>query len=319
MSKRDRPARSAFTLIELLVVIAIIAILIALLLPAVQMARESANRNSCANNLHQLGIAIQTLHDNYEVLPPLCVDSNGNPGIAESTSMLVVSGPFQGAMGPTVFFWILPFVEEENLFNSANRDVNKVVAGQAVYAHAIKKYFCPDDPSPDGGNGMAATRNGLANTWATGNYSANYLVFGDPARGTTEGAARIPASIPDGLTNTILFAERYRTCGNSGNANAGSTYANLWTDSNVTWRPTFCINNSSQVPSGPGYPACLMFQVLPDWINTCDPARAQSPHPGGMNVCLGDASIRFLNGSINPTTWQYACDPRDGQEMLSDW
>ena len=63
--------------------------------------------------------------------------------------------------------------------------------GSYVYQHPIKKYQCPDDPSPSGSSGMGGTASGGANIWATGNYAANYLIFGDPVHGTTEGAARI--------------------------------------------------------------------------------------------------------------------------------
>src|SRR5215469_13067798 len=110
-----------FTLIELLVVIAIIAILIGLLLPAVQKVREAAARMSCSNNLKQIGLATHHLNDTYRVLPPLAA--------ASSSSNLTVQGPYQGATGFTVFDWLLPFVEQDNLSRLSNRNVNTRIPG----------------------------------------------------------------------------------------------------------------------------------------------------------------------------------------------
>src|SRR5262245_58529743 len=104
-----RRSRSAFTLIELLVVIAVIAILIGLLLPAVQKVREAAARIQCTNNLKQIGLATHNINDVHGVLPPTCAASSG--------SALQVSGPYQGAVGFTVFDWLLPYIEQDNLYN----------------------------------------------------------------------------------------------------------------------------------------------------------------------------------------------------------
>ncbi len=325
MNRSHRGKPHGFTLIELLVVIAIIGILVALLLPAVQKVRESANRIVCTNNLKQIGLATHNCHDTYSVLPPLCVHRLDNPGVNQSMSVIVVPGPYKGAVGFTVFDWLLPFIEQDNLYRAAHLDVNTEVAPERpaalrkLYQQPVKTYRCPAEPQPIGpeGDGMGSTNTGGAVSWAIGNYAANYLVFGDTVAHTTEGAARLPSSIPDGLSNTIFYTERYGTCGNMGAADIPSTTGNLWSDSNTSWRPQFCMNGT--VPPTGTYTGCLLFQVAPDWLNDCDTRRAESPHQGGINVSLGDGSVRFLSGSISEATWQHACDPIDGNPLGDDW
>jgi prepilin-type N-terminal cleavage/methylation domain-containing protein/prepilin-type processing-associated H-X9-DG protein len=305
--------RSAFTLIELLVVIAIIAILIGLLLPAVQKVREAAARTQCSNNLKQIGLATHNLNDTRKILPPMCAPAGDQ--------VITMAGQYNGATGFNVFDWLLPYVEQDNLYKAANFSILTSVNGRAVYNTEVPTYLCPSDTSAPGNH--CNTTNGGANGWVVGNYSANYLIFGNPTAATQtqreQGAGRIPQTFQDGTSNVIMFTERYGTCGSSGVANSASTYGNLWSDSWATWRPVFCVNNTSQVPFNAGYTRCFLFQVQPNWITGCDSSRAQSPHSNGINCCLGDGSVRFVTSGISADTWANACDPRDGTPLGTDW
>ena len=310
------PHRAGFTLIELLVVVAIIGVLISLLLPAVQRVREAAQRVQCGNNLKQIGLATHGLHDTYGVLPPLTAPAQ--------TAAITIAGPYHGAVGFTVFDWLLPFLEQDGMFRRANYNADTVIGGPGwgyVGCNPVKVYLCPSEPQASGplGYGMGSSANGPATMWAYGNYAANYYVFGNPEVPTVQGASRIPASFPDGTSNVIVYTERYGTCGWTGNPDASSTYCNLWGDSDSAWRPVFCVNTISQNPPAAGYPPCNLFQVRPNWLTGCDTTRAQSPHAGGIQVCLGDGGVRFVGASISASTWAQACDPRDGEPLGSDW
>ena len=123
------------------------------------------------------------------------------------------------------------------------------------------------------------------------------------------------ADIRDGVSNTLFLAEHYGTCGNVGQVNGSYCYP--WCDSDSYFRPTFCMNGP--LPPTSPYPPCLPFQVGPDPLFECDPWRAQGQHPQGMNVGVGDASVRFLSASIDQTLWANLCDPRDGNPVGTDW
>ena len=159
-------------------------------------------------------------------------------------------------------------------------------------------------------------------SWAASCYGANNYFFGNPPGRNTIGEATLPASVPDGTSNTVFFAEMYGTCGSSGDQNV--LWGSLWADANSIWRPGFNlgigeggreviieIDGITKKVSLAEWPPAKMFQVAPDFINTCDPERPQAAHVGGINVCLGDGSVRFLSGTLDETIWARLCDPRD--------
>jgi len=230
---KARGSRKGFTLIELLVVIAIIAILIGLLLPAVQKIREAANRMKCSNNLKQIGLGLHNYND---------VNGGFPPGVLMRNYQ---DYPYTDEIGPNWAVLILPFIEQDNLYNQVQGSINLWMSVSTtdktwanIRANTVPIYLCPSD----GRNKTLCTRN-LANLppntpagvagWARGNYAANFGPhytyssrqnggsstggpYGLPGQGPflvwtqASGTNKIGmgvANIPDGSSNTLLVSE----------------------------------------------------------------------------------------------------------------
>jgi len=300
-----------FTLIELLVVIAIIAILIGLLLPAVQKVREAAARMTCSNNLKQLGTAVHNYAGTYDKMPP---------GWSSTA----------GTQYGSLHFWLLPYIEQDNVYRAAgNNSWNQ-------NATAIKTYVCPSDPTV----WSAYQTGGVSYAWNVWVFSGGVGWGGDQKPGS------LISSMPDGTSNTVLFAERYRYCNPSSGGHTDPVWAaHPWSNPNsvwsvagfgwTSWSGNVGLNNSAGQGIGGGggnlngyYPdyythgqgpgGNLPFQTSPS-AASCNWYAAQGAHSGTMQVGLGDGSVRGVSTGVSVTTWVWACIPNDGSPLGSNW
>jgi prepilin-type N-terminal cleavage/methylation domain-containing protein/prepilin-type processing-associated H-X9-DG protein len=283
-----------FTLIELLVVIAIIAILVGLLLPAVQKVREAAGRTQSANNLKQIGIAIHNIHDQYGHLPPSgtgCFPDSGN-GTNWGTSYL------PSHFG-TLQYFLLPYIEQQGAYMSW--EINGSPSTQPTpstdtgnhqsYAWwydltVIKTYQAPNDPTlPGDGRSWASGATGQHR--GVTSYAANWHVFrgGWGEDWQFGGKARIPATIPDGTSNTIAFFERYGLCGDQ-------NLCNNWGQNYDGAGHQYCAQHIWNEDGQNGGPVCQNWNPTPgSWCWETPNWFADFPNSGGQGSTFGDPNV----------------------------
>lgn len=303
--------RFGFTLIELLVVIAIIGVLVALLLPAVQQAREAARRTECRNNLKQLGLAFHNYHDAHKTLPPL--------GIAKSN----------GSYMHTWVAMVLPYFDQAALYNQTDFSIpswhpsNPSVV--TLREQKLTMMLCPSDVDA----GLADFTNGstVLSRYARGNYVANAGLgpgqlnqsvpgYWTPKPGavfSVNSSTRMRDFI-DGTSNTVLCSEILKSPGNDFRG-----VMHLVTEFNYYQHDR---NPNTPIPDdmrGAPWSECVSIPRAP-----CNPSytgndsttkgliSARSLHEGGVFVLLGDGSVRFVSENINNPTWQNLGPPDDG-------
>lgn len=320
MARKKRS--QGFTLVELLVVIAIIGILIALLLPAVQAAREAARRSQCTNNLKQVGLAMHNYHDTYKAFPAGWIYNRTN--------------------GRAEWGWnvaIMPFMEQKTFYDQLNPGVNRLSAWavdpapstaiRAMLQTSIPTLVCPSDKSQtlcnnsykDSGGDSSDNNFGslTIGQWAVA--KSNYIACAAWSTKTIGSNTRYPqrdydsggmfygnswlkmSDCTDGTTNTIMCSERdfdhfaatWLGVGNN------DSYGNHGT-ARATFRGSFAINSP--------LPATSDDNVGKGWA---------SKHPGGVNVVSLDASTHFLTETASTAVLQPLCIRDDGIAAQAPW
>jgi prepilin-type N-terminal cleavage/methylation domain-containing protein/prepilin-type processing-associated H-X9-DG protein len=343
-----RTTRPGFTLIELLVVVSIVSILIALLLPAIQAAREAARRIQCANNLKQLGLGLLQYESVHAVFPPSLVLGG-------------VGNKITWFGGWSVNARILAFVEQGALYNAINwSSAYQLPMNLTAATTSISVFICPSELSPE------PFAYGFGNTGVTsyGWCLGDWYVWGGfnkfPGRTAfSPNLSRRQSDFGDGLSNTILASEvrarqyQFTDCGNlSGINNPGQIPAptippgkipelgggspckqssdghTIWADGQAqqsgmttAWSPNTKVTAQT---SDPDSNLVQSAQVDTDLVGISESSGgptyaaviSRSYHPDGVNVLLGDGSVRFVRQTLDGNVWR-ALGSVQGGEIVS--
>ena len=318
--------KRGFTLVELLVVIAIIGILVALLLPAIQAAREASRRSQCTNNMKQLALALHNYHDTHKAFPPATVMHYKNPGTCTLG--------WEMSSGWSWRSLILPQIEQLALYDSI--DFTEHIyrgacagpiprkwdsAGQTI----IPAFICPSDNTQPNNYAPWAGTNYAAVTGVDSNHNnANRLTVL-----TWLGTSNM-ANVIDGTSSTLVSMEVYRkrafwsTNGTNADSNLTGQRCGQWIATGL------CQVDGSRTPNRPvvtpyvdhdstTYANYDQDQI--EWSNNDLPTNHNGPrpasslHPGGVNGALADGSVRFITDSIDLTVLQNSCSRAGGEAL----
>lgn len=328
-------SRLGFTLVELLVVIAIIGILIALLLPAVQAAREAARRSQCSNNLKQIGLALHNYHDVNRVFPPAAL----NPGAQGTGKVHATYGqmvPPGGVRNFTGYIAILPYIEQQGIYDMIDfrlavgmTDADGIGGGgyqQAATNHRLGAYECPSDPGYLNPNTSTSQPYAMENAWRANygfvSHTVDYQLTHNNSDGRTDGSGIIVAyanivtdakaifggfngaakieGIKDGTSNTMALMETKQRKTSS----SYGPYWNMYAHTHLIC-PRYGINVNYIDSKG------VQYNYMYAW-------RAGSFHPGGAQALLADGSVRFISETI-PIATLNALVSVFGREVVGEY
>jgi prepilin-type N-terminal cleavage/methylation domain-containing protein/prepilin-type processing-associated H-X9-DG protein len=335
---RQLGKRSGFTLIELLVVIAIIGVLIALLLPAVQSAREAARRSQCTNNMKQIGLALHNYESANRCLPMGVVTFSA---LTPAGQCNTTDGNPWKRRDHTMFALVLPFMEQQPIYNAINFNfasngihdgVHAGLTNFTAYTSVVATYVCPSD-------GIATPLAYPNNPYSQSSYSASVGStnvinwFSCPSEIDATGAfsrnrVNRLGDIRDGTSNTFGVGEFSRFA-----ENHPLEFGNSWTRfatfgwpglTGVTIPQTIASttpapNQSVLVPNastGSGPEAWWTDPAIEPLARRQGQFGFRSQHPGGLHFLFLDGSVRFIKDSIQIQTYR-ALGTKLGRETVS--
>lgn len=306
-----RPS-DGFTLVELLMVIAIVGVLLALLLPAVQAAREAVRRTDCQHRLKQIGLAVHSYAAAHQQLPPGSRLNSAKP-----------VGNQTGNIATPFILW--PFLEQQGLVDATKFDLGPVgqvwVRNESVLTKRVKVFNCPSEKAaffvtPWRPDHQPYTKVNYVTCWGNtywGLIENNYFPQGRGVFGFSHfGAVRFD-HIEDGTTNTIMYGEVIQSP-------APSDWRTLWSSDHVALFITLHTPNTS-VPDWLDFRLCVN---RPERNEPCITAigpgyvyqSSRSRHPGGVNCCLVDGSVRFFPDNVDTGVWA-ALGTMAGNELIA--
>jgi prepilin-type N-terminal cleavage/methylation domain-containing protein/prepilin-type processing-associated H-X9-DG protein len=300
--------RHGFTLVELLVVIAIIGTLVALLLPAVQAARESARRTQCLNHMKQWGLAMHNYHDTLLQLP---LGATNRP---RRTWVM--------------FLW--PYIEQTNL--DVKNDYSQhfyvapcTIAGtmNGLCGYKLKMYYCPSDASGANldrpGETYQRCRGNYVVNWGNAKYDDSTTLNASAPFSHVGGNRATPLltrfkNITDGMSNTLLLSEYIMAKSRADDDWRGDIH----NDDGVFKFMTLTTPNTSTLDVVNWANFDNNDRLMPVTESGLQFNAARSRHPGGVNTVMVDGSVRFVTDYVNASTWS-ALGTMDGGEVVGDF